>query len=36
MLFNASWVKAGAKFVIIAKEFKYELTLFLAIDKIMC
>ena len=36
MLFNAIGIKAGAKFVIVAKDFKFDLMLFLDIDKRMC
>ena len=35
VLFNAIGIKAGAKFVIISKDFLFDLMLFLGIDKRM-
>ena len=36
VLFHAMGIKAGCKFVILAKDFKFDLIMFLDIDKKMC
>ena len=36
VLFNAIGMKAGRKFVIVPKDFEFDLMLFLDIDKRMC
>ena len=36
VLFNAIGMKAGRKFVIVGKDFKFDIMLILDIDKRMC